>query len=91
MSIRLFHPHETFHPGHLVLDGWVMRRVWLDERGRDAAGWPWGTGEPLWHITDGIDSLTIRGASPVAALALVMVEGWPPKKCRRYNWEYEQL
>jgi hypothetical protein len=69
-------------------DGWVLRRVALDPDGVDRHGWRWGPGEPLWHLSDGVDSLTVRSPSPVAAIALVTVEAWPPRLLRRYNWEY---
>jgi hypothetical protein len=66
-----------------------MQRVRLDARGTDAWGWCWGQpNRPLYHLTDGIDSCTIRAASPVEALAIIMVEAWPPHLVRRYNWEY---
>jgi hypothetical protein len=72
----------------ILPDGWAMTRVDLDASGRDVFGWVWGPGEPLWYVTDGAESLTIRAPSPVAAIALVMTEAWPPKLLRRYNWEY---
>lgn len=69
-------------------DGWAMCRIVLRADGTDLFGWKWGHGDPLWYLTDGVDSLTIRAPSPVAALAVVTIEGWPPKTVRRYNWEY---
>jgi hypothetical protein len=80
-----------FYPSSARLpDGYVMHRVLLDERGRDASGWVFGLGLPLWCVTDGAESLTIRASSPVAALAMIMLDGWPPKHMRRYNWEYAE-
>lgn len=82
----------TFHHGVARLpDGWVMRRVRLDDTGYDAHGWFWGPGYPVYRVEpDGIDdSLTVRAPSPVAAVALLFADGWPPRKSKRYNWEYE--
>jgi len=59
--------------------------------GRDASGWLFGLGLPLWWIGDASESLTIRAPSPVAALVAVMLDGWPPRTMRRYNWEYTEL
>jgi hypothetical protein len=70
-------------------DGWVMRRVPLDAGGCDPHGWRWGLGEPLWHLSDGADSLTVRAPCPALAVAIVTIESWPPCLLRRYNWEYE--
>lgn len=69
-------------------NGWTMRLIEFNAAGRDRYGWKWGAGDRLWHLSDGADSLTIRCPSPVAALATVMIESWPPRTVRRYNWEY---
>lgn len=63
--------------------GWTLKRV-----PRFESGWDWGPGLPLFQLTNGFDSLTIRAQSPVEALAIVMVEAWPPRSIGRYNWEY---
>jgi hypothetical protein len=82
---------SAFHPGEARLpDGWVMRRGRIDDRGYDVRGWWWGVGDPVWHLQpEGIDdSMTVRAPCPVIALALVTVDGWPPRKSKRFNWEY---
>ena len=68
--------------------GWTLCRVALDERHCDANGWSWGPGDPLWWISDGADSLTVRASCPVAAVARAGEDGWPPKTLRRLGWEY---
>lgn len=69
-------------------DGWKMARIWLTESGAAVGGWQWGPGLPLWWLTNGYDSLTVRAASPVEAIAIVSADGWPPYRTGRYNWEY---
>lgn len=79
----------TYHHGVAELpDGWCLRRVRLDEAGRDRFGWEWGAGSPVWHLSDEIESLTVRAPCPVAALGIVARDGWPPREIKRYNWEY---
>lgn len=74
--------------------GWAIQRVRLDTAGFDVFGWQWGRvwewqpGARLWHLSDGVDSCTIVAPSPVVALAIVMADGWPPVKTKRYNWSY---
>lgn len=80
---------SAYYSGEAVLpDGWTMRRVRLNAQGFDVHGWQWGVGEPLWHLSDDLDSCTVRSPSPVAALAIVLADGWPPTKTKRYNWHY---
>ena len=85
--IRCFFHGEVRLPG-----GWTMRRARLDADWRDATGWSWGPGDPLYHFREegvGVDdSLTVRAPSPVAALWIAMSEGWPPIRARRFNFEY---
>lgn len=81
----------VFHHGEARLpDGWVMRRGRLDETGTDAHGWVWGQGDPVFILTPGDtdDSLSVRAPCPVIAVALVSIDGWPPRKSKRFNWEY---
>lgn len=79
----------TYHHGVAELpDGWYLRRVRLDEAGYDRFGWGWGAGSPVWVLSDGIDALSVRAPCPVAALAIVTLDGWPPRRIKRYNWEY---
>ena len=67
-----------------------MRRGRLDADGYDARGWFWGPGGPVFILApDGIDdALSVRAPCPVIAVALVTVDGWPPRSSKRFNWEY---
>ncbi len=79
-----------YHRTARLPDGWIMRRVRLDERGYDAHGWFWGPGDPVYRIEPATidDSLSVRAPSPVVAVALAGEDGWPPRKSKRHNWEY---
>lgn len=82
---------RVFHHGVARLpDGWLMRRVRLDGRCCDAHGWFWGAGDPVYRVEpQGVDdSLSVRAPSPVVAVALLSADNWPPRKSKRYNWEY---
>lgn len=68
---------------------WIMNRVILDGDGKDEHGWFWGRGEPLYHISDGIDSLTVRAPDSREAWRIAKSEGWPPKRIGRFNWGRE--
>ena len=82
----------AFEPSHAGLpDGWIMRRLRLDERFRDVHGWEWGPGDPVFILApEGIDdTLSVRAPCPVAAVALVMLDRWPPRVSKRFRWEYQ--
>ena len=71
------------------MTSWRLQEVKLDQTGYDINGWYWGLGERLWHLCDGVDSLTIRAATKDAALAIAKSEGWPPRRTGRFNWGRE--
>lgn len=75
---------------YIALDPeWWMGRIIVLENGCDTSGWKLGRGLPIFHLTNGYDSLTIRARSPIEALAIIHADGWPPKRTGRYNWEQE--
>lgn len=82
----------AFYHGTVRLPGgWTMRRVRLDENGVDVHDWRHGPGPPLFVIAapGPDDTLSVRAPCPVIALAIVDAEGWPPKRMKRFNWEYQ--
>ncbi len=81
-----------YHGTAWLPDGWIMRRVRLNSMGVDTHGWRWGAGLPVYRLEPVAvdDSLTVRAPSPVAALWLVMSDGWPPRRVKRFNWEYAE-
>lgn len=79
-----------YHGTARLPNGWIMRRVRIDDRGYDVHGWFWGPGHQVYRVEPESvdDSLTVRAPSPVVAIALLVADGWPPRKSKRYNWEY---
>lgn len=74
---------------HNLRIGWTMKQIVLDSQGKDEFGWHWGHGLPLWHFTDGVDSLTVRAEEPLAAYRIAAQFGWPPTRIGRIDWGRE--